>query len=257
MISLKYTQQQFNNFIKKYDTKNERVQLKIAHMIRVMNINIQFAQWQNLDKENVELAGIIGLLHDIGRFVQIEKYNTFIDSESIDHCQAGVDLLFKENLISYFIDDSKYYTIIEKAILNHGKIKIESNLDKKTLIHCKLIRDSDKTDIYEVMLRENPDVVFDGIYLSNAEINPKVLIDFYKHSLIKKSDIQTVLDDYVRKVAFIYNYYFDINLRYIKDKDYITRMTTRFLDYFHLTNIATLDNIDKIKKYGNAYINNK
>lgn len=257
MIDLNYTKTKFNEFIKKYEVQNnEKIALKITHMIRVMNVNIEFAKYQNLDNENIELAGVIGLLHDIGRFTQIEKYNTFIDAESVDHCQAGVDLLFSDNLIDYFVPDKKYHFTIQKAIINHGKMEIEDGLDENIFLHCKLIRDSDKTDIYEVMLNENPDTVFDGPFIPNAEINPSALNDFYNHNMVKKSDVNSVLDDYVRKVAFIYNYYFKENLKYIKEQNYINRMTDRFLDYFKFTNTSTIEKIYEVQKYGNKYLEN-
>jgi len=254
MIDLKYAQRQFNDFIKRYDLNNEMITLKVAHMIRVMDVNIKFANFQGLDNENVELAGVIGLLHDIGRFVQVEKYGTFIDAKSINHCQAGVDLLFKDSLITNFVKDEEYYYIIEKAIGNHGKFEIESGLDEHTLLHCKLIRDSDKTDIFEVMLRENPDTVFDGPCIKDSNIDTKVKDDFYSHRMIKKLDIKTVVDDYVRKVAFIYNYYFSQNLQYIKEQNYIDRMTYRFLNYFNIENKETIKNIKEINLYANEYI---
>ena len=257
MISLNYTQNQFNEFIKKYDVQNnERIALKTAHMLRVMDVNIKFATYQNLDKENIELAGVIGLLHDIGRFVQVEKYNTFIDAKSIDHCQAGVDLLFSDNLIHHFVPDGKYHHIIKKAISNHGKMEIEDGLDELTFLHCKLIRDSDKTDIYEVMLTENPDTVFDGAFTPDANINPNVIESFYNHTMVKKSDVLTVLDDYVRKVAFIYNYYFNENLKYIKEQNYIDRMTDRFLNYFNFTNSNSIKKIQELQSYGNKFLAN-
>lgn len=254
MIDLKYTQNQFNDFIKRYDLKNEMIALKVAHMIRVMKVNTKFANFQNLDNENIELAGVIGLLHDIGRFIQIEKYGTFIDAKSINHCQAGVDLLFKEGFITNFVKEQKYYYTIEKAIENHGKFEIEPNLDNNTLLHCKLIRDSDKTDIFEVMLRENPDTVFDGTYIKDANIELKVINDFYNHKMINNADIKTVVDDYVRKVAFIYNYYFSKNLQYIKEQNYIDRITERFLNYFKFDNQSTINNIKEINLYANNYI---
>lgn len=257
MNNLEYTQKQFKEFIKKYDINQERIQLKIAHMMRVMEVNIQFAKWQNLDNENIELAGIIGLLHDIGRFYQVEKYDTFIDALSIDHCKAGVDLLFKENLIEYFVPNKKFHHIIEKAIENHGKFEIESGLDELTLLHCKLIRDSDKTDIYEVMLRDNPDTVFDGHSNKDDNFNQNVIDDFYKHVMVKKSDVLSVLDDYVRKLAFIYNYYFNKNLQYVKDKDYLNRMTTRFFDYFKFENPEVLNTANELLAYANNYLNNE
>lgn len=254
MIDLKYTYEQFCKYIQKYDKNNEMINLKIAHMIRVMNTNIEFAKLQGLDDESIELAGVIGLLHDVGRFVQVDKYNTFIDSQSVDHCKAGVDLLFKEGLIEYFVSDNSFYYVIEKAIGNHGRFEIEDGLDVNTLIQCKLIRDSDKTDIYEVMLRENPEVVFDGDIDLSASINAKVLENFYNHKLVSKTDVKTVVDDLIRKIAFIYNYYFDSNLQYINNKNYIRKMTERFLSYFKLENDETIEQIMKACEYGEKYL---
>lgn len=254
MINLKYTKSQFNEFIKKYDMENEMIKLKVDHMIRVMKINSYFAKLQNLDEENIELAGVIGLLHDIGRFVQIEKYGIFIDSKSINHCEAGVKLLFEENLIENFVQDSKYYYTIEKAIENHGKYEIENNLDDKTLLHCKLIRDSDKTDIFEVMLRDNPYVVFDGDYDKNGTINPKVESDFFENKMINSADRKGVLDDFVRKVAFIYNYYFPCDLKYVKEQNYLNRMKDRFLESYHFESDETNKKIEQIVKYGNEFL---
>ncbi|MCI8272627.1 MAG: HD domain-containing protein [Clostridia bacterium] len=254
MIDLEYTRKQFNEFIKRYDLKNEMIGLKVAHMIRVMKVNMKFAEFQGLGNEDIELAGIIGLLHDIGRFVQIERYGTFIDYKSIDHCQAGVNLLFKDGFIAYFVKDDKYYHIIERAIKNHGQFEIEPGLDEHTLLHCQLIRDSDKTDIFEVMLQENPDTVFDGDYIRNANINEKVKEDFFNNRMINKVDVKTVFDDYVRKVAFIFNYYFARNLQYVKEKNYISRMTERFLAHFKIDNPETQKDIKEINLYANEYI---
>ena len=164
--------------------------------------------------------------------------------------------MFKDGLITNFVKDEKYYYTIEKAIGNPGKFEIEPDLDEHTLLHCKLIRDSDKTDIFEVMLRENPDTVFDGPYIKDSNIDLKVNNDFYNHKMINKADIKTVLDDYVRKVAFIYNYYFVENLQYIKQQNCIDRMTERFLEHFKVENQLTIYNIKEINSYANKYIEN-
>ena len=65
----------------------------------------------------MELAELIGLLHDIGRFEQIKRYNTFIDKNSINHGQLGVKILFDDNQIRRFIKDSKYDDIIDGLIV--------------------------------------------------------------------------------------------------------------------------------------------
>ena len=114
----------------------------------------------NLDKENIELAKLIGLLHDIGRFEQIKQYNTFSDKDSIDHGKLGVEILFKQGKIRNFIKSAKYDEIIKKAILNHNRKEIEKGLNPKELLHSKIIRDADKIDILYIMTFEEKRTVF-------------------------------------------------------------------------------------------------
>lgn len=53
------------------------------------------------------------MLHDIGRFEQARKYNTFVDNLSKNHAKLGIDVLFKKGFIRNFIQDEKYDRIIE------------------------------------------------------------------------------------------------------------------------------------------------
>lgn len=256
MIDLEYAINYFNQYIKDYpDT--ERVKLKINHILRVMKININLASKLDLSEEDIKLAGLIGLLHDIGRFEQVKVYDTFIDKDSINHAMYSSFQLFEKGLIRKFILDDKYDYIIKKAIENHNKFEIEKGLDDKTLLHCKMIRDSDKCDIYEQVLESDGKLVFDGIYDKNANINKKVLSDFKKYKSIKTEDMKTVLDDYVRKEALIFGLYFEESLSYIYDNNYPLRLATKFLETFDFTNQETINNIKRVSEYTNEYIKNK
>lgn len=257
MINVELLQQKFNEYCQEYDLKNERIKLKIAHMIRVKQINTMFAQNLGLNQEQINLATAIGLLHDIGRFVQVKQYNTFIDALSVNHSEAGADLLFKDRLIERLIPERSYDVIIEKAIRNHGRFEIEEGLDEETLLQCQLIRDADKTDIFKVMILEEPSVVFDCDKSPDNKINPQVLEEFYQHHLIKSEDRKSVFDDYIRKVALIYNYYFPHNLSYVKEHHYIEKMTERFLQSFPNNYPETEKIIREVEKYAIEYINNK
>ena len=47
----------------------------------------------DLTQEEVEIASLIGLLHDIARFEQYTQYGTFKDLQSIDHGNLGAEIL--------------------------------------------------------------------------------------------------------------------------------------------------------------------
>ena len=70
----------------------------------------------------------MGLLHDIARFEQYTRFQTFSDLKSIDHGDYGVEILKQNNYIRKFIDTDEYDNIIFKAIKNHNIFKIEDGL---------------------------------------------------------------------------------------------------------------------------------
>ena len=69
----------FENYISNYDLNDDLIRLKYYHTYKVVDLMAEIAYRFNLDKEHLELAKIIGLLHDIGRFEQIKKFNIISD----------------------------------------------------------------------------------------------------------------------------------------------------------------------------------
>ena len=141
----------FKEYVKDYNPNDGKIALKISHILRVTQKSRELAEELNLNEEDTDLAELIGLLHDIGRFEQVRIYNTFYDKDSINHGEYGVKILFEDGLIRKFIKDDSYDEIIKKAILNHNRPRIEEGLSKRELMHAKIIRDADKLDIYYVL----------------------------------------------------------------------------------------------------------
>ena len=145
-INLKNAKQEFIRYTEKYDLNNEHIKGKQEHSIRVMNISRQIAESLKLTPEEIEVATLIGLLHDIARFEQYKKYGTFKDLESIDHGDFGAEILEKD--IRKYIENNKYDEIIIKAVKNHNKFKIEEGLTYEEELFAKIIRDADKLDLF-------------------------------------------------------------------------------------------------------------
>ena len=98
MIDLQYAKKAFENYLNDYDQKNEKIKLKIVHTYGVMECSKKITEDMKLSAEDCELAQIIGLLHDIGRFEQLKCYNSF-EPGTMDHAAFGVRILFEERLI--------------------------------------------------------------------------------------------------------------------------------------------------------------
>ena len=87
-------EQVFRDYVDTFDWSNENIRLKYFHTIEVANISYEVAKRLNLSSEERDLAKLIGYLHDIGRFIQVSKTNTFKD-KTMDHATEGVKILFE------------------------------------------------------------------------------------------------------------------------------------------------------------------
>jgi len=203
----------FENYIKKYDLKNDKIKLKYKHTYQVAQISELLVKSLNLSNEDIELAKIIGLLHDIGRFEQIKRFDNFKD-KNFDHADYGIKILFEDNLIKKFVLENKYDEIIYNAIKHHNKISIPNNLDERTSMFCKIIRDADKIDIYRVLSREYEENFIETI--DNKIINNFRLNKVINHDLINNRTEKIILD-----FALIFDINYKQSFKILKDKNYL------------------------------------
>ena len=90
VIEIEKAIEEFIKYTKNFDLSNNRIKGKQEHSLRVMRISEEIAKRLNWKKEEIEIATLIGLLHDIGRFEQYQEFKTFHDSRSVDHGDLGV-----------------------------------------------------------------------------------------------------------------------------------------------------------------------
>ncbi len=155
----------------------------------------------------------IGLLHDIGRFVQYEKTKSYNDATTkIDHGKVATDYLFKEEHIQDFAIPEKYYSIVETAIYNHNKLEIEEDLTEEELFYVHLTRDVDKIDIFrQEATIENKSLI--------EQISPKVKEAFFEHHLINIKEIKTKSDETLVELAYVFDIHFQESYTLLKDTD--------------------------------------
>lgn len=96
-----------------------RVEKRLVHTYGVMECSKKNAEDMKMSAEDCELAQLIGLLHDIGRFEQLKCYNSF-EPGTMDHAAFGVRILFEERLIRRFVEEDKWDEIIKTAIGHHS-----------------------------------------------------------------------------------------------------------------------------------------
>lgn len=252
MIDIKHAQMAFRDYVKPYDITNGKIELKIKHTYRTVEVAKKIAQDLNLSEEQILLAELISLLHDIGRFEQVRIYNTFRDKDSIDHANLGVKILFEDGEIRKFIEDTKYDGVIYKAVKNHNKFSIEEGLSEEELLQAKIVRDADKTDIFAVFvddIEHNRNVLYDYDKMARQEISPKIMEDFRKFQQSNRDNFTTDIDMYINIIAFIFDYNFIAGLKIVKNNNYIERTMEPIC-----TCEETKEQMQTIMKIANTYI---
>ena len=99
MIDFEKAEIAFKKYLQAYNLEYGKIELKIRHTFGVVNASEYIAKELKLSDEDIELAKLIALLHDIGRFEQIKRYDCFIDNKSIDHAILGNEILFNNMII--------------------------------------------------------------------------------------------------------------------------------------------------------------
>ena len=229
MINFQKATEAFKKYISQYDETIPSIRLKIVHTYEVMKCSDYLCEQLRLNQEDKELAALIALLHDIGRFEQWMRYQSFADYKTIDHALFSSQLLFDEGLIREFIDDPQYDRIIKNAIEQHNKYKIDEGFDERTLLFIHIIRDADKLDNFRVKEEEDLETT---IYVSYDEVNketisPKIYDQFYHQELIYEPNRITHLDMWLSYIAFIFDLHFLKSLQYVKEKNWVNRSFDR------------------------------
>ena len=230
MIDLEKAKTFYKEYIRNYNLENPKIALKIAHVFRTAEKARKIALHLNLSEEDIKLAELIGMLHDIGRFEQLKQYNTYNDRESINHGELGVRILFEDRLIEKFVEDRQYDRIIYLAIINHNRDNIEDGLNFRELLHCKIIRDADKWDIFYVETVESNEAIW-GISnpVFDNEITPEIMDEYMRTGRIDYSKRKVKEDVLITELAHVFNIYFDYTLENIVEADYINKIRNRYV----------------------------
>lgn len=252
MIDLIKAEKEFREYATKFKGKDNKVNVKIKHTYGVVQITEYIAKELKLSNEDIELAKLIGLLHDIGRFEQAVKYDNYEDYNTIDHADFGVKLLFEDNLIRNFISDNQYDEIIKKAIRNHNKFKIEDNLNEREMLHTKIIRDADKTDNFLVKQYQDFWSLFNSTeeILSKEKITDGVWKEFLSGKTIVSSHRVTNMDKWLSHLAWVYDYNFAPGLKYLKENDCIDKV----IDRLQYQDKDTKEKMEYVRKVTKEYI---
>ncbi len=235
----------FEKYLDDYDRENDKVKLKIIHTYGVVEQSTELSRRLGLSEEDTSLAIIIALLHDIGRFEQLKRYDSFLP-DTMDHAAYGVKVLFEEGMIRKFVPEDTWDDIIRTAIAKHSDFRLEGIEDERTLLHAKIIRDADKLDNCRVKLVDALET-FVGApaeEIGAQPISQKVREDALAGRCIFSPDRVTEMDYWVSYVAYFYDLNFRESLEIVRENDFVRRIIGR-IPYSDPETAKTMKELEK------------
>ena len=137
MIDIENAKKELVKHVNELPIHNPRIQMKLGHIIRVAENCKKLAIHLKLTQEQIQLAELIGLLHDIGRFEQYKIIDKK-QKEKFNHGEAGVEILKKDNYIRKYIKEDTFDDIIYTAVQEHNKYQISEGLSQEKELFCKM-----------------------------------------------------------------------------------------------------------------------
>lgn len=250
-MDLQYAKQQFEQYLNNYDRTDDKVRLKIAHTYGVTECSRQIAERMGLNREDTELAQLIGLLHDIGRFEQVKRFDSF-EPSVMDHAAFGVEILFEEGMIRQFVTEDRWDHIIRIAIAKHSDFKLQGIRDTRELLHAKIIRDADKLDNCRVKIADAVETILEvpAEEVGKEDISEEVMEQFLRKESVYSPARKTKMDYWLSYLA----YFFDINFRealdIVREKQYVEKI----IDRIPYSNPRTARQMETVREQLLAYI---
>ncbi len=245
----------FRAYVDPYDITRQRVMLKADHTRHVTLVAERIAREEGFSPEDVDLAWLGGLLHDIGRFEQLRRWDTFDDTRSASHAALGADVLFEGGAhvcdpafanapalpaalagdgaflahiqarggVRCFVEDASGDDVIRAMVACHSGFRLPTSLDDRTRALCHVVRDADKIDILRTVCASSVETV---LGISEAEfmhspISPEAMEAFYHHRTLKREERVYPADYLVGLASFAFELVYPASMRVAREQGHV------------------------------------
>lgn len=234
----------FAEYVRPYGTDNPRIALKVVHTNRVADSCDDIARSLGMDEDDVDLAWLCGLLHDIGRFEQLRIWDTFSDGDSASHAHIGVEALFGKGAsgdaaaaidsarrcdIRRFLDDRAQDGLIRETVARHSDFRLPEGIDGRTRTFCEIVRDADKVDILRTLQENTVETILKvpASAFLGARFSPEALAAFRSHRCLRRDERHSPADYLLGLVAFVYELEYPESRKILRDRGYLQTFLER------------------------------
>jgi len=230
-----YTKSFLNNN-KKF---NQHIELKRFHTKKVCENILDISRSLQMDQQQLNFAELLAYMHDIGRFEQYKKHHTFNDSESENHAEIAIQVIKERNILK-FLDQEQINTIYQ-AIRNHNIRRVPKNKGPITDFYSRLLRDSDKLDIWRLNIEMNIMYKIQDGPLPEKYNIPSGFIEIYKEYRPLSIDMaKDFYDTIIFRLSWIFDLNFKRSFELMKERDITDKLLKKVPPSVELEQIRKL-----------------
>ena len=205
----------------------EALLLKEKHSLNVCNEIMNIGRGLDMTPDNMRLAEVMALFHDIGRFEQVTRYKTFVDGKSENHAVLGVEILKQEKTLTAL--DGYTQELILKAISYHNRLSVPENENDICLYFSRLLRDADKLDIFNLV---STYYVSDAYRSTAVEldlpdtptVSDKVISSICEGKMISMQHLQSLNDFKLLQMSWVHDINYQPTFQMIFERDYLKKI---------------------------------
>lgn len=203
----------------------ENISLKENHTKQVVKEILNIAKHLELNNDELRLAEVIALFHDIGRFEQYAKFKTFVDKKSVNHAELGLKILI-DNKVLYRLA-APMQSLILRTISYHNRAALPEKETDTCLFYTKLIRDADKLDIWRVVtdyysqINGKQNVALELELPDTIGISEGVYQDLTNRRIVDIKHVKNLNDFKLLQMGWVFDINFDETFHCIQSRQYI------------------------------------
>ncbi|MFH1985671.1 MAG: HD domain-containing protein [Pseudomonadota bacterium] len=221
----------FHSFSKGYlqgtaeDKRN--IQMKIDHSMRVLRVSEEIIDWLDLPSPTSGICRIAALFHDVGRFDQYARFQSYNDLKTVNHAAVGVKILKKEGILAA-IEPSHRRTILA-AVLLHNRHHLQDNLPVQVDLALRIIRDADKIDIMSTIIEyfsnnEDRNALLFGLKSDPEEYSKNILENIHSGAPVRYEDLVWVNDFKLLVSGWLTGFSYPVSAKIAIDRGYLGKL---------------------------------
>lgn len=207
---------------------DRNIQLKQAHSARVCENILYLGHALGLPPADLNLAAAAAWLHDLGRFEQYRRYQTFNDRQSVNHARLSVQEAVRHKVLAHCTPQARRLILL--AVIWHNAARLPVSVTNRARLFMQLLRDADKLDIWKVVLdyynrsHREPNHTIELDLPDSPDVSPQVLKAFSRQTFVNTSAITTLNDFKLLQVSWVFDLNFTASFKRVQECQFIERL---------------------------------